>query len=86
MGQPRRKAVINASVEHLAEIQSLVRRGRYRTVSEFAREAIAEKIERLRAEELVRQVERYCGEVRRDEDEDLVAAQALPEEKPRAKR
>lgn len=86
MGAPRRKAVINASSEHLSLIQDLIRRRRYRTVSEFAREAIAEKIERLRQEELVGQVERYCAELNRDEDEDLVGAQAWPGEKARAKR
>jgi Arc/MetJ-type ribon-helix-helix transcriptional regulator len=72
----KRKAVINAERDQLSEAEELVRAGRYRTLSEFVREAMAEKLERLRAERRAEQVRRYADEVR-DEDADLVAWQAF---------
>jgi Arc/MetJ-type ribon-helix-helix transcriptional regulator len=53
----------------------MVRRGRYRTSSEFLREAIDDKLERLRRDLLAEQVARYC--VRRAADEGLIAWQAF---------
>ncbi len=75
----KQKAVISARKEHLEEIGTLVRGGRYRTVSEFVREAVAEKLERLRRVRLTEQVARYCDEVSRGEDAELISWQAFDE-------
>jgi Arc/MetJ-type ribon-helix-helix transcriptional regulator len=77
MGDPKRKAVISADAEDLSAVEALVREGRYRTVSEFVREAMAEYLDRVRRERLAEQVGRYCEEVSADEDAELVAWQAF---------
>jgi Arc/MetJ-type ribon-helix-helix transcriptional regulator len=74
----RKKAVISADPEALADIETLVRQGKYATVSEFIREAIAENLSRVRQARLAEQVARYCAAGQADEDDDLVAAQAFP--------
>jgi Arc/MetJ-type ribon-helix-helix transcriptional regulator len=55
----------------------MVRSGKYRSTSEFLREAIDEKLHRLQRERLTEQVERYCSEGYADEDGDLLEAQAF---------
>jgi Arc/MetJ-type ribon-helix-helix transcriptional regulator len=77
----KRKAVFTAEPDQLDQIQEMVRRGRYRTSSEFLREAIDEKLERLRRELLAEQVARYCVRRYSDEDESLIAGQAFDAEK-----
>ncbi len=74
----RRKAVISADPEALAEVEALVEQGRYATVSEFVREAIAESLLRGREARLAEQVARYCAAGHADEDDELIAAQAFP--------
>jgi Arc/MetJ-type ribon-helix-helix transcriptional regulator len=75
----RKKAVISADPEALALIEALVVEGRYATVSEFVREAIAQNLDRVRQSRLAEQVERYCefGDGK-DHDDDLIRAQAFP--------
>lgn len=73
----RKKAVINAEPEALADVEALVREGRFASVSEFVREAMREKLARLRRERLHRQVASYCREVDIDEGDNLIAAQAF---------
>jgi len=73
----KEKAVFNAEPAQLEEIQRIVRSGRYRSASEFLREAIDEKLERMRRDVLAEQVARYCAKGYGDEDEDLIAAQAV---------
>jgi len=90
MADRKRKAVISAREEDLAAVEALVRQGRYRTVSEFVREAMAEYLERVRREQLAEQVTRYCDEVRPDEDAELIGWQAFgsaaaPRKRSRAK-
>ncbi|HEX9150431.1 MAG TPA: ribbon-helix-helix domain-containing protein [Thermoanaerobaculia bacterium] len=77
----KRKAVFTAEPEQLDRIQEFVREGRYRSSSEFLREAIDEKLERLRGDLLAEQVARYCEKRYADEDEGLIARQAFDEEK-----
>lgn len=77
----KRKAVFTAEPDQLDRIQEVVRRGRYRTSSEFLREAIDEKLERLRRAFLAEQVARYCSEGYAGEDEGVIGAQAFDEEK-----
>jgi len=79
MATSKQKAVISARKEDLDEIALLVKGGRYRTVSEFVREAVAEKLARLRRARLAEQVARYCDEVSRAEDAELIAWQAFDE-------
>ena len=77
MPQVKRKAVFTAEADQLEHIQAVVRSGRFRSTSEFLREAIDEKLERLRREGLVRQVARYCESGYAGEDADIVAVQAI---------
>jgi Arc/MetJ-type ribon-helix-helix transcriptional regulator len=77
----KRKAVFTAEPEQLEQIQEMVRKGRYRTSSEFLREAIDEKLARLRRDLLAEQVARYCGKGYAREDEDLIAGQAFDTER-----
>lgn len=70
--------MINAEPETLADVEALVRAGRFASVSEFVREAMREKLARLRRERLQHQVASYCHEVDLDEGDDLIAAQAFP--------
>ncbi len=73
--------MVNADDDQLAEVQTLIERGDYRTLSEFVREAIAEKLDRLRQSWLAEEVERYC-EAGEEEEDDLVSAQAFGDEPP----
>jgi Arc/MetJ-type ribon-helix-helix transcriptional regulator len=76
----KKKVVFTASPEQLEQIQRYVRSGRYRSSSEFLREAIDEKLDRLRAELLAGQVARYCEKRYAQEDEGLIAGQAFDPE------
>jgi Arc/MetJ-type ribon-helix-helix transcriptional regulator len=80
MGAPKRKTVFTAEPAQLARIQELVKTGRYRTSSELIREAIDEKLERVRRGELAEQVARYCGAGYDKEDLELVDLQAFDTE------
>ncbi len=75
MTETKRKAMINASVSDLEEIERIVRSGRYRTLSEFVREAVKEKLERLRLAELETAVGRYCEAGHANDDVDWVDLQ-----------
>ncbi len=74
----RKKAVISADPEALADVEALVKQGQYATVSEFVREAIAQSLIRIRQARLEEQVARYCGSPQTEEDNDLIATQAFP--------
>jgi Arc/MetJ-type ribon-helix-helix transcriptional regulator len=77
MGQTKKKAVFTAEPTQLEQIEAVVRAGKYRSASEFLREAIDEKLRRLRQERLEAQVASYCAEGYGDEDRDLVEFQAF---------
>lgn len=77
MGHTKRKAVFSAESSQLEKIESMVRSGKYRSTSEFLREAIEEKLRRIRQEHLEAQVARYCAEGYGDEDRDLAGFQAF---------
>jgi Arc/MetJ-type ribon-helix-helix transcriptional regulator len=77
---PKVKTVFSAERRQLSAIEALVEAGRYRSASEFLREAIDEKLERLRGSRLAEQVARYCAGGRAQEDLDLIGAQALDSE------
>ena len=79
----RQKAVVSTDAAAMAEVERLVRENRYASVSEFVREAIAEKLVRLKRERLEEQVARYGQEAGTDEDDDLVASQAFPKRRKR---
>ena len=76
----KRKVVFNAETQHLTQIQALVRAGRYASASEFLRDAIDEKLATLGRAQLAEQVARYCTTGHADEDEGLIAAQAIDED------
>jgi Arc/MetJ-type ribon-helix-helix transcriptional regulator len=76
----KKKVVFTAEPDQLDQIQEMVRRGRYRSSSEFFREAIDEKLDRLRGDLLVEQVSRYCEERYAGEDEGFIPRQAFDEE------
>ena len=86
MPRTKRKAVFSAEADSLARVENLVRRGRYRNLSEFVREAMAEKLQCLRRERLSEQVARYCAAGHAAEDDDLISAQAFHQGLRRAKR
>ena len=76
----KRKAVFTADSSQLERIQEIVQRGRYRSSSELIREAIDEKLERVRRDLLAEQVAAYCDRGYADEGDDLVEIQALDRE------
>ncbi|HEY3233177.1 MAG TPA: hypothetical protein VGJ84_00580 [Polyangiaceae bacterium] len=80
----KQKAVVSADARQLVQIQGLVKAGAYATLSAFVREAIDEKLERLRRGRLRRQLERYIESGHAREDEDLPSAQALGGKRRRA--
>lgn len=73
----KRKTVINAETAQIERVEELVAAGRYRTVSEFVREAVHEKLQRIEQDRIAEAVERYCAAGHADEDGDLVGAQAF---------
>ena len=77
-----RKAVISADVRQLERVQELVAEGRYRTVSEFVRDAMGDKLAQLDKERVAEAVERYCDRGYANEDEDLIGAQAFDRDSP----
>ncbi len=81
MAQTKRKTVFTAEPNQLKEIQEIIRSGRYRSTSEFLREAIQEKLQRLHLERLSDQIERYCTAGHDDEDRELADVQAFDMEK-----
>jgi Arc/MetJ-type ribon-helix-helix transcriptional regulator len=80
MAHAKRKTVFSAEARQIARIRSLVRARRYRTPSEFLREAIDDKLAALDLAGLDQQVARYCAEGLADDDGELIDAQALGEE------
>ena len=86
MNAAKQKAVVNADKDDLTEVEGLVARGRYRSVSQFVREAMAEKLSQLRALRLEEQVARYVTSGRASEDTDLIEHQAFAGRRGRAKR
>lgn len=73
----KRKTVFIAESHQVEAIGRLVEAGHYRSTSEFIREAIEEKLERLRRLRLSEQVARYCAEGHGDEDAGLIDHQAF---------
>jgi Arc/MetJ-type ribon-helix-helix transcriptional regulator len=82
------KSVINVEKHQLLEIERLVRLGDYASAAEFVREAVDEKLARLREARLGEQVAGYAAAGHSEEEPDLVAAQAFDasRRRPRAKR
>ena len=78
MAEVKRKAVFTAEPTQLERIREVVETGRYRTSSELIREAIDEKLERVRRDLLAEQVAAYCegGHVG-EEDAGLIDIQAF---------
>ncbi len=74
---PKQKTVFTADAEQIRQIRIVVQSRRYRSASALLREAIDEKLERLRRERLAAQVDRYCDEGLGDEDLGLVESQAF---------
>lgn len=72
--------MFTAERAQLEEIEAFVRSGRYASASAFFREAIREKLLRLRRERLEQQVADYCDERDLRDGEELVRAQAFEED------
>jgi Arc/MetJ-type ribon-helix-helix transcriptional regulator len=77
MPTSKRKTVFSAEPGQLERIRELVESGRYRTSSELIREAIDEKLERVRRGLLADQVAAYCEGGYAAEDNGLVEIQAF---------
>jgi len=82
VGTTKRKAVINAEASQIERVQPLIDAGRYRTLSEFVREAMDEKLQRIERERIAEAVERYCAAGHAAEDLELIAAQAFDSKQP----
>ena len=54
-----------------------MRSGKFRSASQFFQEAITEKLEKLRCQRLVAQVERYCNKGYSDENPHFIETQAF---------
>jgi Arc/MetJ-type ribon-helix-helix transcriptional regulator len=80
MVQTKQKTVFTAEPEQLEEIRKVIRSGKYRSTSEFLREAVDEKLQRMRRERLAAQLERYCTEGYACEDRGLEENQAFDRE------
>jgi Arc/MetJ-type ribon-helix-helix transcriptional regulator len=80
MAISKRKAVFTAEPSQLERIQEIVQRGRYRSSSELIREAIDEKLERVRRDLLADQVASYCDHGYAEEGDSLVEIQAFDRE------
>lgn len=80
---PKRRTVINADARQIEKVGKLIAQGRYRTMSDFVREAVDEKLARVEDALLEDEVARYCDAGHADEDADLIPAQAFDPE-PRA--
>lgn len=81
MAQRKRKVVFTADPSQLRRIDEHVEAGRYRTTSEFLREAIDDKLSSLHASRLGEEVARYCATDHAGEDEGLIDAQAFEDGK-----
>ena len=74
--------MINAEASQIERVQPLIDAGRYRTLSEFVREAMDEKLQRIERERIAEAVERYCAAGRAVEDLDLIDIQAFGSKSP----
>lgn len=72
-----KRTVVKTDPAQVARVLTHVAEGRYRTVSDFVREAMDEKLARLDEALLTDEVARYCAAGHAEEDTDLIAAQAL---------
>lgn len=90
MRAAKQKTVINAEKSQIERVKRMVDSGRYRTVSEFVREALAEKLERIADERIAEAVERYCASGHEGEDIEFINSQAFGQKgrapKPRGRR
>jgi Arc/MetJ-type ribon-helix-helix transcriptional regulator len=73
----KRRTVVNAEPEQVERVQALVTQGRFRTLSDFVREAMDEKLARVEDALLADEIARYCAAGHAEEDADLIAAQVL---------
>jgi Arc/MetJ-type ribon-helix-helix transcriptional regulator len=78
----KQKTVINLEKAQLERIRLVLEAGRYRTASDFFREAAEEKLERLEEARVAEAVERYCAAGHADEDTDLIDEQAFDSKRP----
>ena len=82
----KRRTVVNADATDLRRVEDLVASGRYRTVSDFVREAVHEKLARAEDALLEDEVARYCAAGHAGEDQDLIPAQAFDTQQAGSKR
>lgn len=77
MANTKLKTVFTAEPAQVERIREVVESGLYRSSSELIREAIDEKLERVRRGLLAQQVAAFCERGYAAEDEGLIEAQAL---------
>lgn len=73
----KRRTVVNSEPRQIERAMALVQRGRYRNLSDFVREAVAEKLARVEDELLEDEVARYCAAGHAGEDAELIPMQHL---------
>jgi Arc/MetJ-type ribon-helix-helix transcriptional regulator len=81
----KRRTVVNAEPRQIERAMVLVKQGRYRTLSDFVREAVDEKLARIDDALLEDEVARYCAAGHAIEDVDLVTGQSF-DPNPRSRR
>ena len=82
----KRRTVVNAEPAQIERAQALVAEGRYRTLSDFVREAMDEKLARVEDARLADEVARYCAAGHAAEDTDLIETQVLEPSSSRPRR
>lgn len=78
MAHVKKKIVFVAETGQVYGIRDHVKNGRYRNASDFLREAVNEKLARLRRERLTKQVANYCNET--GDASEFIAVQAFDPE------
>jgi len=79
----KRRTVINAEPGQVERAMRLVAQGSYRTLSDFVREAMDEKLARIEESLLADEVASYCAAGHAGEDTELVAAQSIQQPSPK---
>lgn len=78
--KPKRKMTFTADAATLDRVEQLVSRGEVRSVSEFIRMAVLEKLDGLARDRLAEEIEAYCAAGHAREDTELIAWQSIQEE------
>ena len=80
MSEAKQRAVVRAEKSQIERVRRLVDAGQCRTVADFVRDALEEKLARAEQAKVAEAVDRYCSSGHANEDVDLVDAQDFTRE------